>query len=77
MKISHVITAVAASFGSVTAMASTPGADASLPPGASEAFDTILSQVGAFASEAWPIVVAVTGVFVGIKLFKRVTASVT
>jgi len=40
-------------------------------PGASDAFSAIETQAADFAGDAWPIVIAITGALVGIKLFKK------
>lgn len=67
MKTSHLLAAVAASFGSASAFAT----ESSLPAGATEAFTSVTSQVTELTTLAWPLLLLVTGGFIGMRLVKK------
>ena len=53
------------------------GASAALPTGATDALTSIQTDGSALIDAGWPIVVAITGGMILIKLFKKVVGRVT
>lgn len=61
---------------SVATLATAP-AMAALPTEALDAFTTISTDAGTLITNAWPIVLLVTGGLISIKLFRRIIGSAT
>jgi len=67
----------AASVLAVSAVSSSAfAAEGDLPSGATAALDSIKTESLALIDYAWPIIAAIVGAFVVIKIFKRVTSKV-
>lgn len=61
---------------SIVSMSASAAESSGLPSGATAALDSIKTDSLAMIDYAWPILAAIVGAFVVIKIFKRVTSKV-